>query len=343
MNLVVNGFTGGVDEVIATPDPEPNTPCNATLQIYVEGGLYFDVSATQFTGYITHGTTGDPTIDNYLNQALPQAQNQWTYNSTTQTFEGDPTTMTATPAVYISSTSILQGKYLTPLEIISYLDANCGDVSSISDECYTNYTTFINALNAAGVINENIPGINVNTKWSELKAPDIITHFPASSSCGCDDYTTGTIVTTNVLTQQPTVNPSIPLGQGAQNGNYGKYGAKFFADTVSTTSYDIDQSNTYFGGTNQNDGRLNNIGVWDGTNPWTGGVTDMTPMNQWIGFSRCINVPADGEYLIGLAGDNRIRFAVNGEMLIEKNTSSTSNFNYWWVYDGAELGSTSSK
>ena len=58
----------------------------------------------------------------------------------------------------------------------------------------------------------------------------------------------------------------------------------------------------------------------------------MNPTNQWIGFSKCINVPADGEYLIGLAGDNRIRFAVNGEMLIEKDTSSTSNFNYWWVY-----------
>ena len=58
----------------------------------------------------------------------------------------------------------------------------------------------------------------------------------------------------------------------------------------------------------------------------------MNPMNEWIGFSKCINVSADGEYLIGLAGDNRIRFAVNGEMLIEKNTSNTENFNYWWVY-----------
>ena len=58
----------------------------------------------------------------------------------------------------------------------------------------------------------------------------------------------------------------------------------------------------------------------------------MTPINEWIGFSKCINVASDGEYLIGLAGDNNIRFAVNGETLIEKNTSDTGNFNYWWVY-----------
>ena len=48
----------------------------------------------------------------------------------------------------------------------------------------------------------------------------------------------------------------------------------------------------------------------------------MAPIDEWIGFSRCINVPTDGEYLIGLAGDNRIRFAVNGEMLIEKDNLS---------------------
>ena len=113
MSLITVGFTGGIDAVIAEPLP-PDTPCNASLHIYVEGGLYFDVSATQFTSYITQGTTGDLTLDGYLVQALPQAQNQWTYNSTTQTFEGDPTTMSPTPAGYISSTSILQGKYLTP-------------------------------------------------------------------------------------------------------------------------------------------------------------------------------------------------------------------------------------
>ena len=336
MSLTTVGFTGGIDEVIATPDPEPDTPCNATLQIYVEGGTYFDVSATQFTNYLIQGSTGDLTLDDYLVQALPQAQNQWTYNSSLQSFEGDPTTMTATPAIYISSVSILQGKYLTPLEILQYLDSDCGDVSSLNSVCYTNYTTFIDALNAEGIVNDNVPGINVNTKWSELKAPDIITHFPASSSCGCHEFTTGTITTTNVLTQQPTVNPSIPLGQGAQNSNYGKFGARFYADTNSSTFYDIPASvSTYFGGTNQNDGRLNNIGVWDGTNPFTGGLTEMNPLYQWIGFSRCINVPQDGEYLIGLAGDNEIRFALNGQILIEKNQSNFfdgASFEYWWVY-----------
>ena len=106
------------------------------------------------------------------------------------------------------------------------------------------------------VKNAHVPQVEKqlkNTKWTELKAPDIITHFPASSSCGCNDFSTGNITTTtNVLTQQPTVNTSIPLGQGAQDVSYGNFGAKFYSDTTSTISYDISQTNTYFGSPNQN-------------------------------------------------------------------------------------------
>ena len=334
------GLTGGTDPTGGGNIISSNSTCNAVLNFYIsQTQLAFNVTTTQFTDYIVQGSTGDSTYDNYLNQAIPSAQGQYAYDNNTNSYvpiNSSGNFLNPESNVYVTSTSITAASsdgYLTPSEILNYCNSNCGDVSGMSDACYTNYTTFISALNNEGIINEGIPGINVNTKWTELKAPDIITHFPASSSCGCNDFSTGNITTTtNVLTQQPTVNTSIPLGQGAQDPHYGKFGAKFYSDITTTTSYDISQTNTYFGSTNQNEGRLNNIGVWDGTNPWTGGTTNMAPIDEWIGFSRCINVPTDGEYLIGLAGDNRIRFAVNGEMLIEKDTNDTGNFNYWWVY-----------
>ena len=347
MSITASGLIGGTDSTGGEIVTTSNNSCSAVLDFYVDGAnLSFSVTTTQFTDYIVQGSTGDSTYDNYLAQAIPYAAGTHIYDGSAYvTSDGNAYNYGPTNSdyvfshpnnqIFVTSTTIQASNkqgYLDPSEILNYCSSNCSDVSSTSDACYTNYTTFINALNADGIINSNIPGINVDTKWSELKASDIITHFPASSSCGCNEFTTGTITTSNILTQLPTVNSSIPLGQGAQNSNYGKFGVKFYSDTTTTTTYNIDQSNTYFGGTSQNDGRLNNIGVWDGTNPWLGNNTLMNPTNQWIGFSKCINVPADGEYLIGLAGDNRIRFAVNGEMLIEKDTSSTSNFNYWWVY-----------
>jgi len=364
MSLITNGFVGGTDSTGGVAaSPSPNNTCNAILDIYttdanVYGGsnsisLNFSITTIQYIDYLVQGSTGDPTYDNYLMQSLPFAQGAFIFDNNTNSYVPANGNWQATSnvgtqvsifasnccMVYITSTSITANQtgpmagYLTPTEILDYCSSDCSNVSSTSDTCYTNYTTFIDALNSNGIINSNIPGINVDTKWSELKAPDIITNFPASSSCGCNNFETGAVTTTTVLTQQPTVNTSIPLGQGAQNENYGKFGARFYPDVNSSTFYNIPASvSTYFGGTNQNDGRLNNIGVWDGTNPWLGTNIAMNPMNEWIGFSKCINVPADGEYLIGLAGDNRIRFAVNGEMLIEKNTSNTENFNYWWVY-----------
>jgi hypothetical protein len=341
LSFTTVGLTGGTDSTGGGNIIPTNSTCNAVLNFYVsQNQLTFDVTATQFTDYIVQGSTGDSTYDNYLSQAIPNAQGQYAYDNNINSYvpiNSSGNFLNLNSNVYVTSTSITAAAsdgYLTPSEILNYCNSNCGDVSGMSDACYTNYTTFISALNNEGIINDSIPGINVNTKWTELKAPDVITHFPASSSCGCNDFSTGNITTTtNVLTQQPTVNTSIPLGQGAQDVSYGNFGAKFYSDTTSTISYDISQTNTYFGSTNQNEGRLNNIGVWDGTVPYTGNNSiTMTPLDEWIGFSKCIKVPADGEYLIGLAGDNRIRFAVNGEMLIEKDTNDTGNFNYWWVY-----------
>ncbi|MFP4597639.1 MAG: hypothetical protein ACOC9J_05065 [Persicimonas sp.] len=89
------------------------------------------------------------------------------------------------------------------------------------------------------------------------------------------------------------------------------------------------QQNAFFGQTWQtSDGRLNDIGVWacDASgNGWS------NPVDEWIGFSHCLEVPADGDYLVGMAGDNQIRFSVDGNLVFSKTGTSTDNFSYWWM------------
>jgi hypothetical protein len=66
-----------------------------------------------------------------------------------------------------------------------------------------------------------------------------------------------------------------------------------------------------------NGGRLNNAGVWASTgNP-------ALPLNEWIGFSYCLDIVSGGTYFIGLSADNDIRLKVNNQLLVD---CSASNF-----------------
>jgi hypothetical protein len=84
----------------------------------------------------------------------------------------------------------------------------------------------------------------------------------------------------------------------------------------------------------QNDGvpngRLNSVGVWACTSPGSP-TTGTNPVNTWIGFSVCVDIAADGDYLLGLGADNRTRFAVDGVTIYEQTSDVTANFNYWWM------------
>ena len=354
-SLIAIGFLGGTN--LTGGESESTDSCNAILNFYVtdEGStsLNFDITTTQYVNYLVQGSTGDLTYDSYLFQALPYAQGEFVYDVSAGyiptdgdfynygLLNDDYVFSNDTNQVFVTSTSIIPDdkitSYLAPTEILNYLNSDCGNVSSTSDACYANYTTFINALNDQGIINTGIPGVNVDTKWSELKASDIVTHFPASSSCGCNNWDVTNVETQTTTTQLPTTNTSIPLGQGAQSIDYGGSGTRFFSDTNLGVgnNYTIDTPGGLFGKNqgNLNNGRLNNIGVWDGTVPYTGDDSVvMTPLDQWIGFSECINVPADGEYLIGMACANSFRLTIDNELLVNRDTLDSTNWNFWWVY-----------
>ena len=69
-----------------------------------------------------------------------------------------------------------------------------------------------------------------------------------------------------------------------------------------------------------NSGRLNNAGIWASTgNP-------APPINEYIGFSYCLDIATTDTYYIGLSADNDIRLKVNNETLVDcKISNFTAN------------------
>jgi hypothetical protein len=78
--------------------------------------------------------------------------------------------------------------------------------------------------------------------------------------------------------------------------------------------------------TDATDGRLNLGSIW----PTTG--SQARPYNEWIGFSQCLDIPESKQYCIGIAADNRMRFKINGELIVAfVEPGITRHFNYWHI------------
>lgn len=113
---------------------------------------------------------------------------------------------------------------------------------------------------------------------------------------------------------------------GNRSRYYSMLGAKYPGGGV--------EQNAFFGQGLQDsvDGRLNQVGVWacDPDSDRTG----TRPFDEWIGFSTCIHVEEEGEYLVGIGADNRVRFSVDGTQMSPpqlENTDNVLNFEYWWM------------
>jgi len=104
---------------------------------------------------------------------------------------------------------------------------------------------------------------------------------------------------------------------------YGKYGARYpGGEQVQSSFWGMDDGSSL--------GRLNEIGVWTCESP--GSTTSGSePLDDWIGFSICLEMDEPGDYLTGMGADNRMRLLVDGQLAFEEDTGSTAAFNYWWV------------
>jgi hypothetical protein len=170
-------------------------------------------------------------------------------------------------------------------------------------------------------------------------------------ACGCPDgYTPSPDNEECVrITSVPaTINPTNYLGTGPKTDpSYGSLGTNFYEDVTgrplpisgittplslrdaTLTLVNITNISTTGVWGNSGGSRLNYCGIW--TNAGSFGLDP--PFNEWIGFSKCINVPETGVYCIGIAGDNRVRFRVNGVLTVQINfnTPNTWAFNRWHV------------
>jgi hypothetical protein len=71
-------------------------------------------------------------------------------------------------------------------------------------------------------------------------------------------------------------------------------------------------------------GRLNQCGIFASTD-----VAGTAP--QFIGFSHCLNIASGGTYSIGIAGNNYVKFKINGTLIVNFDKWN-ANFGFWHVF-----------
>jgi len=127
------------------------------------------------------------------------------------------------------------------------------------------------------------------------------------------------------------------INKAGGNNNYSSLGARFCIPGSYTTC-----------GTGAPASNFNVIGgvsnpFWDANGTTTGGRLNQVGVNSasmigstdFFGFSRCIEVAEEGEYLFALAGDDEIRATLNGVQIVNNPWNgglSSNNFRYWWVW-----------
>lgn len=127
------------------------------------------------------------------------------------------------------------------------------------------------------------------------------------------------------------------VGEGAKlPGNYSSLGARFYedatgrpfpivhsgtADLIDAASNPLNLLQTVAAAP-WND-RLNEVGVWNSA--------ANTPYQEWIGFTACIQIPEEKTYYVGIAGDNYVRFRLNGEIIFSATTGSVYAFRNWFM------------
>lgn len=103
--------------------------------------------------------------------------------------------------------------------------------------------------------------------------------------------------------------------EGIRYEQYGGWGARFPDGTTVL--------NPFFGENFDNlNGRLNEVGIWDCA------ATE----DEWLGFSTCIMVEEDGEYVLGAGADDEFRVFVDGNLVSDGDSGVPgANYRYWWM------------
>jgi len=125
---------------------------------------------------------------------------------------------------------------------------------------------------------------------------------------------------------------------------YSRYGTVFYQPGFSVcgtgSTYGIVTTNNIWAnpGLSSSQGPLNRTAIWD-TN-----ALNATPINTWLGFSKCLSgFIGTKTYYVGIAADNEFRLVLDGVQILNTKTPpapyslSLSAFTYWHVYP-VEIG-----
>lgn len=74
--------------------------------------------------------------------------------------------------------------------------------------------------------------------------------------------------------------------------------------------------------TTGSNGRLNDLGIWNAS----------VPNNQWVGISRCLELPEKTIINFGFSGDDAFQLYVNGELWIDSDVNTTFGHSHWHVF-----------
>jgi hypothetical protein len=206
------------------------------------------------------------------------------------------------------------------------------------------------------VRNKDILNQNMSSDLCVFVAPKFNMSGTSKLDCECGCSAGYTLLETGecqfVDSISATLNGTLLTGYtGSVSGGYGVNGTQFFySNLTGNLPYSLSGTGNCFVGDSSgttinpdisvtsgtlwnsassiSNGRLNNCGVWS-----VSGGTDPTTVNQWIGFSKCIELQTTGKYSIGIAGDNRVKFKINSELFYFGNLAQTGSFSIWRVFE----------
>ncbi len=176
--------------------------------------------------------------------------------------------------------------------------------------------------------------------------PTGYTYIPSSKLCEKTDTATATFNGTDSADVKNAINVWV----------YGSYGTRIYENITnkplpissigSTSNYEVRDNNSsalsistlintgnfwkYPSGSGKdNYGRLNVCGVWPENIRYT---ADMPPVNKWIGFSKCFDVPEEKTYYVGFGSDDYCKMEINGKIIVEFDGVTDRNFKFWHIF-----------
>lgn len=201
----------------------------------------------------------------------------------------------------------------------------------------------------SGVRNMSILNVNMSSDMCIFNSPifDIsgATKIDCAEPCSCP---TGYVLDvdgigcTRIVTSDPTFNGSgSTVVAGDKNTDYSQYGAFFYPNIQSSEALPYFYNGSLYlvnstGGTLSAASIVNTGTFWNASGSTSNGRLNNVGISadsvDYVGFSKCINIPTAGTYYIGLAADNFCRFKVNGVTYINFSGSVQENFKVWSVF-----------